>query len=252
MYYGVWETEDAIQKMQSFQIPCCEVFLETFSEYDPAFGRLLRSRLGGMAPVSMHTRMQHFEADLLGQSPRQRSDAYKLFGQALDTGAALGVKHYVYHGPQAIRGKHWPIAAWGEDLAQIRAVAAERGIDFCWETVSWCALNTPDCVTEARSACPDMGFVLDVKQTLETGYDPFAFIQAMGPNLRHVHVLDRDADGRYVFPGRGRFDFPRLASILKTTGYAGDIILEPYSEMARDESALRASLAYLRELFEEA
>ena len=245
-YYGVMETENAVEDIRRFGVPCCEVFLETFSEYDTDFGRLVRSRLGDIEPVAVHARSQHFEADILGKSARQRTDGYYWFNRALDASAEIGVKLYVYHGPQALRGERRPISQWACDLRLAIELAARRGIELCWETVSWCALNAPDRVTEAISVCPDLCFTLDVKQAIETGYDPIDYVRAMGPRLRHVHVLDYDCVGRHALPGCGRTDFSALARELREIGYAGDVILEPYSWMARDENALRDSLDYLR------
>ena len=249
MYYGVLETEDAITEMQRYNIPCCEVFLETFSEYDAAFGKEIRSRLNGIDPVSMHVRGQHFEADILGKSARQREDGFGWLSRALDTGAEIGVKLYVYHGPQVLRGEFKPIVDWAADIARAASMARERGITMCWETVSWCALNSPDRVAEAAAACPDIGFVLDVKQVIETGYDLTTYVHAMGKRLLHVHALDYNAQGKHALPGCGRTDFPGLARALRELGYTGDVILEPYAWMARNEEEVARSIGYLRKVF---
>ncbi|HML47587.1 MAG TPA: TIM barrel protein, partial [Clostridia bacterium] len=79
---------------------------------------------------------------------------------------------------------------------------------------------------------------------------PLQFLEAMGRRLRHVHVLDYDAQGRRALPGRGCYDFRALADALKAISYQGDVILEPYGYMTNDESELRRSLRYLREVFE--
>ncbi|MDR2657928.1 MAG: sugar phosphate isomerase/epimerase [Oscillospiraceae bacterium] len=250
MYYGVMETEDALSYMHRFDVPCCEVFLESFCEYSTAFGRELKSRLGGMDPVSMHTRVQHFETDLLGQSKHQVADGIDNFARALDAGAELGAKLYVYHGPMSIRGERRPIAQWADALVYAVGMAAKRGIQLCWENVSWCIVNAPDRAIEAAEVCPSLGFVMDAKQALETQWDPVEYVKAMGSRLRHVHVLDKDEHGRSTLPGQGVYDFRRLADALRSMDYRGDVILEPYSALTRDEGALRASLDYLRSIFE--
>ncbi|MDR1568942.1 MAG: sugar phosphate isomerase/epimerase [Oscillospiraceae bacterium] len=250
IYYGLLKTEDAVVDMQKYNVPCCEVFLESFSEYDPSFGKLIRSRLNGIEAVSMHVRSQHFEADFLGKSIRQRRDGYDWLNRALDTGAEIGVKIYVYHGPQALRGERKPIIQWADDLNRAVEMAAARGIALCWETVSWCALNSPDRVTEAIGACPGIGFTLDIKQVIETGYDPLEYVRAMGGRLLHVHALDYDADGHHALPGKGRTDFFALADALRSIGYSGDVMLEPYSWMTADEDEMHASIEYLRNAFE--
>ncbi|MDR0396411.1 MAG: sugar phosphate isomerase/epimerase [Oscillospiraceae bacterium] len=250
MYYSVMETEEALSYIGRFGVPCCEVFFETFSEYSTAFARELVSRLNGIEPVSMHTRTQHFETDLLGSSKRQRADGIDNFARALDAGAELGVKLYVYHGPMQIRGERKPIEKWRGALEYAAEMAAKRGIQLCWENVSWCALSDPERVEEAAEVCPRLGFVMDVKQAMQTRRDPLEYVKAMGKRLRHVHVLDKDEQGRPVLPGRGVYDFRRLADTLREMDYGGDVILEPYNELTRDEDALRSSLDYLRDIFE--
>lgn len=250
-WYGRLETEDAALALRAYGVPCCEVFLETYSEYSADFGKMVRERLGPVAAASIHTKTQHFETDIIGQSARQRRDAFDWYARALDAGAVLGASVYVYHGPPCIRGNRPALAPWADALERAQAMAAERGITFCWETVSWCCLNEPERITEALAACPGMHFVLDVKQSLEAGYDPLRFVEVMGSRLRHVHVLDFDASGRRALPGRGCYDFKALAAALRAQSYAGDVILEPYGYMAADESELRRSLDFLREVFVE-
>jgi sugar phosphate isomerase/epimerase len=250
MYYSVMETDEAVSYIRGFDVPCCEVFFETFCEYSTAFARELIPRLGGMEPISMHTRTQHFETDLLGRSRHQQADGIDNFARALDAGAELGVKLYVYHGPMQIRAERKPIVQWRGALDYAIGIAAKRGIQLCWENVSWCVLNAPDRVAEAAEVCPRLGFVMDVKQALETPWDPVDYVKAMGPRLRHVHVLDKDSLGRSTLPGQGVYDFHKLADTLRAMDYQGDVILEPYSELTRDEDALRRSLDFLREIFE--
>jgi len=249
-WYGTLETEDAAFALRAYGVPCCEVFLNTYSEYGAAFGELVRERLGPVAAVSIHTKTQHFETDIIGQSARQRQDAFDLLARALDAGAALGASIYVYHGLPCVRGSRPAIAPWAASLQRAQAMAAQRGMTFCWETVSWCCINAPDRIPEALAACPDMHFVLDVKQSLEAGFDPLRFVEVMGARLRHVHVLDFDESGRWALPGRGSYDFETLAAALRALGYAGDVILEPYGHMVRDECELKRSLQYLRDVFE--
>ena len=248
--YSVMETEDAVVDLQKYGVPCCEVFLETFTEYDPEFGKLIRGRLGGMEAVSIHCRTQHFDADFLGRSERQRKDGYFWLNRALDAGREIGAKIWVYHGPMVIRGKNRPIKHWAADLNRANELAMRRGLRLCWETVSWCAINSPGRVREAAEHCPDIGFVLDIKQVIETGFGTGEYIAAMGSRLKHVHALDYDANGNYALPGRGITDFAKLRDELLEVGYDGDIILEPYSEQAANEANMRASLDYLRGIFE--
>lgn len=249
-YYGQVETEHALDRIEKLGISCCEVFLETYSEYSGAFGALLAKRLHHTEAVSVHAKSQHFEADFLGQSARQREDAYRMLSGFLDAGQALGAGVYVYHGPANVRGAVPRIERWHEGIACAVEMAAQRGIDLAWETVSWCYLTSPSLVRAFRAQWPTLHFVLDTKQVYELGQDPLDYVDAMGDRLRHVHVLDFDADGRHVLPGKGVHDFRPLARALRETGYQGDVILEPYGSMMADDETLLASINWLRDVFE--
>lgn len=249
-YYSLLETEDAVREILKFNVSCCEVFLETYSEYSVDFGKLVKSRLNGMSAVSMHARTQHFETDIFGKSPRQKRDGFDWLRRALDAGHELGVKYYVYHGPMTIRSDK-PIAPLAEDIERANELATERGILLCWETVSWCAIHSPERLREAAECCPNIGFVIDIKQCIETGRDPAEFVRAAGSRAKHVHAMDYDARGVHALPGKGVTDFAKLKRELDAVGYGGSVILEPYAVHAQDETAMRESIEYLRRIFEE-
>ena len=69
VFYGYLETEDAAAALKDYGLQTCEVFLETHSEYSPAFGQTVRERLRGLPCVSVHPKGTQFEPDIFGQSP---------------------------------------------------------------------------------------------------------------------------------------------------------------------------------------
>lgn len=248
-FYGRMESEDQAAHLRAFPLDCCEVFLQTPSEYRAAFGRLVRQRLGGLPCASIHVKGTQFEPDLFGASARQREDAFATLRGALDAGQALGARWYVFHGPG---GAAAPITlesirALPERFQAMQAEAQARGLEILWENVSWCALRRPEDVREAAARLPGLRFVLDIKQARRAGVEPFAMLEAMGGDIRHVHVLDWDASGRLCLPGQGVVDFDRLFGCLRALGYEGAVILEPYAAQAADEDALRRALDFLRE-----
>ena len=251
-YYGRLETEDAAAHLASLDIPCCEVFLETYSEYTRDFGALVHSRLGKTRALSVHAKTQHFETDFMGQSARQRKDAFRMFDSFLQAGHALGAHIYVYHGPAAVRAGIPDFSRWQEGIGQAIEMAQGYAIDFSWETVSWCHLNSPARVAQFRKMWPALHFVLDIKQVLQLGHRPVEYIDAMGDRLRHVHVLDRDANGNNRLPGEGCFDFAGLARDLRAHGYQGDVILEPYGSQVTSDDVLLRAVHHLEHVFLEA
>ncbi len=250
-FYGRLETEDAASRLREYHITCCEIFLETRSEYSGSFGEIVQERLGGLPCRSIHAKGTQFEGDLFGASPRQRQDAFQILEGVLDCGQALGAGVYVFHGHPDYRGGLHPgrIPRLHETINLIREMAGERGMQLAWENVSWCALKRPEDAAYFREACPELSFVLDIKQAVQAGADPFAFLPAMGGRLIHLHVLDFEPSGRLCLPGQGIFDFKRLRRELDAMDYQGDVILEPYAAQAEDESALRESICYMHSVF---
>ena len=55
-FYSRAETEDQAIRLRNFNIDVCEVFLETHSEYNASFGRLVKENLGDLPCISC----QHF------------------------------------------------------------------------------------------------------------------------------------------------------------------------------------------------
>lgn len=249
-FYGRMETEEEAAHTAALGVSCCEVFLETFSEYSGDFGRKVRARLGETPCVSVHPKGTQFESDLFGRSYRQVEDAMAWFAGVCDAGKALGAKYYIFHGPPGLHGPMAPgkIHALAPTMARLRDIAGARRMEVLWENVYWCALRTPEQVAEAIALVPETRFTLDIKQAYRAGVTPEVMLDAMGGRLRHVHALDRRADGSLCLPGEGDVDWPGIICRLKAMGYDGDIILEPYESQARDEAALVRSLRYLDSL----
>lgn len=247
-FYGRLETEQAAAYLTRFDVDACEIFLETHSEYTPAFGEEVRKRLAGLMCVSVHPKGTQFEPDIFGQSQRQVTDGLRSFEGVCRSGQALGARYYVFHGPNSpVR----PIELEGihhlkENVTLLIETAAKYGIELLWENVSWCALRTPAEVRRVRELFPDMGFVLDTKQAFRAGVDPLDMLDAMGERVRHIHALDWDARGRLTLPGQGIMDWDALFRRLRNIRYAGAVILEPYPWQTKDEEEVRRCLRFLR------
>lgn len=250
-FFGRMDTEDQAAKVQEFPVQCCEVFLQTISEYTADFGDLVREKLNGLPCVSVHAMSSQFESELFSVYHRQAEDALRQFAGACAAGQAMGARYYVLHGKAGYVSpvKITTVPQLQETMALLQKTAADYGLEVLWENVSWCALRSVEDVLQVRKLLPEQRFVLDVKQAFRTGQDLQAMILAMGDRLAHVHVLDHTAEGEMCLPGEGVTDWRKMAETLRNVGYAGAYILEPYERQARDEAALRRSILYLQEVF---
>ena len=249
-FYARLDTECAAQQVRQYAVDSCEVFLETFSEYNRSFGQIVREHLGELPCVSVHPKGTQFESDLFASYSRQRKDALHIFDGVCAAGEALGASFYVLHGPPGFKSRIRPekIRNLTDVFPEMQKIAADHGMEILWENVSWCACSEPEDVRTLLELFPEQRFVLDIKQAFHAGIDPFVMAEAMGKHLAHVHVLDWDLQGNLKLPGEGAFPFSRLIDWLREVDYQGAVILEPYSHMTVDEKRLKESVEYLRNM----
>lgn len=239
-FYSRMFTEEALKVIGSFGASVCEVFLDSYCEYEPDFADLLAqtAQEQGLKIVSMHAMSSQFEPQLFALGQRQREDANQLFLKVLKAGERLGARNYVLHGPATLRGalKNADLERIGPIASRLADIAADYGIRLCWENVSWCLFHEPQFAQQIVEHChsSNLYFTLDIKQAIRAGYDPLAFLATMGSRIAHVHLCDykKNEQGALSLemPGQGNFDFGQLSRELNAIGYRGDAILEVYSD----------------------
>ncbi len=256
-FYSRLQTEDALTAIKDLGSGVCEVFLDSYSEYEPDFGAMLLERVErlGLGVVSIHAMSQQFEPQLFSLSVRQREDALKLLEKVLRQGRLLGAKRLVFHGPARLRGavRNAEYKRIGPIVSELAEMAGAYGLRLAWENVSWCLFSYPEFVSDIMQhiTSGNLGFTLDIKQAVRSDRDPFAFLEAMGGMLCHVHLCDYDLskpDYGLCLPGKGTFDFSRLFETLRAAGYEGAAMIEPYSDLYGSISELGEALAAMRKI----
>ncbi|MEN6594290.1 MAG: sugar phosphate isomerase/epimerase [Clostridiaceae bacterium] len=252
-YFNKLQIEDAALDIARHQVPLCEVFLNTYSEYEPAFVSLLAERLraGNVAVFSIHPMSMQFEPQLFSVHPRQRADAWRVYEQVLADGQTLGARHYVMHGPARLFGgvKNIQLARVAPIFVELIQLARSYGIQLTLENVSWCVFNEPEYGLRLLEAIgsEDVKFTLDVKQAVRSGFDPLDFIRAVGSQIVNVHLCDatklESGAVRYDMPGFGAYDFDRMFTALANVGYRGPAFIEVYSDMYDEIPTLYESRA---------
>ena len=240
-YFSKLQLEDAVLDIGAHGVPVCEVFFNSFSEYDPAFVELLdeRIRRSNLRVFSVHPMSMQFEPQLFSVHPRQRDDAWQIFEQVLADGKRLGASHYVMHGPARLFGgvKNIGLSRIAPIFVELCALARQYGIQLTLENVSWCVFNEPEFGVRLLDAIGGdaLRFTLDVKQAVRSGHDPLEYIRAVGSRIENVHLcdatqLENDA-ARYAMPGAGSYDFVKMFDELAQVGYHGPAFIEVYSDM---------------------
>ena len=257
-YFNKLQIEDAVLDIARHQVPLCEVFLNTYSEYEPEFVALLNERLraGSVQVFSIHPMSMQFEPQLFSVHPRQRADAWRVFEQVLADGQLLGAGHYVMHGPARLFGgvKNIHLTRIAPLFTDLIQLARSYGIQLTLENVSWCVFNEPEYGLRLLDAIgsEDVRFTLDVKQAVRSGFDPIDFIQAVGERIVNVHLCDattmENGAVRYDMPGFGKYDFGKMFHTLSEYGYKGPAFIEVYSDMYEEIPTLYESRARMQRI----
>ncbi len=240
--------EDAVALLSEWGIGTTEVFLTSYSEYEPRFAQTLLKNKGDMPVNSVHVLNTQFEPQLFNEHPRVRSDAFSLLEKVLASARILGAENYTFHGLARLKStfrENLPQA--GEKLSQMSLFCKERGVRLCLENVEWALYNRPAVFGTLKRYCPDLAGVLDVKQAVLSGYPYYDYLAEMGRDLAYVHVCDFDDEGKKRPAGQGNFDFEELFKRLRDTGFDGAVIIENYNEDYREMKELKDSYEYLLE-----
>lgn len=252
-FYGQLPTEESINQIRDWGFPLCEVFLNTFSEYESDFVQQLKHRIdqNGLLVNSVHALPTEFEPQLFAHVKRQREDAFALLNRMMGICQILGAQIYVMHGKAMIHLGSDPIKAFDsylEGFARIVEAGRRHGVFIALENVHWCMCNSPQFVRMVRKAVPEMCFTLDVKQAVMSGFSPQSYIEAMGEKLINVHVCDCK-NGRPCLPGEGELDFKAVLQALQAIHYQGNVIFEIYHRKEDTAEQVQRSIAYCRQLF---
>ena len=241
-------TEEAIRKTASMGAPCCEVFLNAFSELDHAYLKRIKAFADSaeMRICSLHPFSSFTENYFLFSSYYRRFtdtlEQYKLFFEAA---SILGASVFVIHG--ILAAGTIGDEEYFERFAALMEQGRRFGVHVCQEKVVRHRSEDPAFLKKMGSFIgEDFGVVLDVKQARRAGYDPMVFAEQLGEKVAHVHLSDGDAARDCLPPGEGAFDFKRFFALLAAKGYTGDAVIELYETSFDSDCQIKNALAFLK------
>lgn len=248
--FGRFNTEDAVKQYNVNKINACEVFLESFCEYNKKFGKKLNKLKGDVKVHSIHTLTTQFEPQLYSLNERAQKDSFMFLENTLKCAKEMNASYYTFHG--GARFKKTPIVIDFDRVSRI----TQRIIDLCdkyglklaYENVHWCYYNYIGFFKTLKSLTNDLKGTLDVKQARQSGIDHNLFIEEMGSDIVTVHLSDVDENGKMCLPGKGVTDFADLFKRLNGVGFNGALLLEVYKNDFNELSELYDSLDYVNEL----
>lgn len=250
--FGRKVTEDALEFLNKNNVPVAEVFLESYCEYNKAFGQLLKQRQGDINVHSIHVLTTQYEPQLYSVNERAQNDSFELLDKAMSAGEQLNAKYYTFHG--GARFKKTPLVLNMDRVGKItqRIIDSTKahGITLAYENVHWGYYNYAGFFSELRKRTVGLKATLDVKQARQSGVFYGDYINDMANDIVTVHLSDVGADGKMCLPGKGITDFNDLFLRLKDVGFDGALILEVYKSDFETFEQLFESVEFVKNLSE--
>ncbi len=248
--FGRFNTEDGLKFLSQNNVPCAEIFLESFCEYNKKFGKLLKKIKGDIKVHSVHTLTTQFEPTLYSLNERAQIDSFKLLEKAMSVAKLAQAEYYTFHG--GARFKKTPFSIdydrVGKITQRIIDTCDKYGVKLAYENVHWGYYNYKGFFSELKNRTSGLKATLDVKQARQSGLSYQDFIEDMKGDIVTVHLSDIDENGKMCLPGRGVTDFDDLFNRLSDVGFDGAILLEVYKSDFNDFSELFSSLDFVNEL----
>ena len=241
------ETERSLRRIGEAGAKTAELFFNSPGELQ---GDLLRELCAirdhyGMEIVSVHPFMSFAEGFyLFSDYERRFRDSLDFYPRFFEAAEVLGAHLFVLHGAKRLMIEP---DCYAERFARLNEKAKPFGVQVAHENVVHYVGEDPAFMQMLQTALGrDFAMVLDLKQAYRAGVDPFAFIDAVGDSIVHVHASDSDPDHDCMPPGKGAFPFRRLFDALEGRGYKGKYLIELYRHNFTDERDLTEAQHFLR------
>lgn len=235
-------TLDSLKNVVETGAPVTEIFLNTFRELDDDFVALLKGEIqsSGIKVAALHPFSSAMEGFFFASDYQGRlEDGIKLYKRYFEVCQHLGVDKLVFHGDHAANSNHFTMDQYTTRVYALTELGAKYNVTLCHENVAYCRLNTPDVVAEYRQKMRNKAaFVLDTKQAHRVQVDVPSMLEAMGKDIKHIHISDYSEKQECLPPGNGQFDVTGLLHKLAKQDYRGDIIVELYRDNFLDQKEL--------------
>ncbi|MCQ2449678.1 MAG: sugar phosphate isomerase/epimerase [Clostridia bacterium] len=236
-------TEEALKTVGENGASCTEIFFNAESELKPPFVKMLAelARQYDLPIVSIHPTNSLAESFMLFSNYERRLqiglDEFRRYGEIA---AELGAEYVILHG-----GKDNGILneeQYCERYMRVAEAVRSGGAMLLHENVRGFRAGQLDFLKMMQKNLGEqVGFCLDVKQCIRNGYTAFDMIDAVGKNIRHLHISDHTAERDCLLPGNGNFDFEGLFSRMQDLHYQGNAVIEVYNNAYDNYSQIFAA-----------
>lgn len=224
------ETEKSLEFLGRSGVKRTEIFFNASCELCDDFVTLLGKIRDEyqMEIVSVHPTMSLAESFMLFSAYERRYteglEQYKRYGEIA---SMLGAKYVVMHGgkPNGVLDD----LGYCDRFVGIARAVKQNGAMLLQENVVNFRAGSLDMLRTMKTELGnEVGFCIDVKQSIRAGYSPIDAINVVGENLKHLHISDNTAENDCMLPTRGTFDFNALFTAAENVGYSGNAIIEVY------------------------
>lgn len=247
-FYPEVNTENSISLMKKIGFDLGEIFLNSPSEYEEEFIKVLLEELEASAFKinSIHAFGSQFEPYLFDKYERRRKDMLKYFKNVCRAGKMLGADCYVFHGMRFENFEMLDEKLVIDIYNELCYIALENDIKLAQENVSWCMSSDVRFLEMLKEECKyPLYYTIDVKQAYKAGIEPIKYIDIMGKDIINFHINDRDDKNLCLLPGRGTVDYRIIINKLKEVGYSGSAILEVYRSNYKEYNELLESKLWI-------
>lgn len=245
------ETETAIKRLSETGIKNIEIFFNADCELRGKLFEDIEKEVadGGCSVLSVHPYTSAVETmSLFGDYPRRLDDILDIYKRYFEIMNLFGAKVFVLHG--ALRSAVLEDQVYFDRYSMLYEIGKSFGVTVAQENVSYCKGGSNKFLLQMKKALGgECGFVLDVKQALRSGTDPFSILEMLGSSVVHCHISDNNAEKDCVPVGKGDFEFGRFVRELERTDYGGNIVLELYRDGYESLNELRESIEHMEGYF---
>lgn len=222
--------EDSLYELAVNGISSVEVFINTHSELRKSFAAGIAGTLRhfDVSCTAVHPFTCEIEPNMFFSEYERRFEDileyYKLYFRFMNI---VGADTFVFHGSKGSPNSHKELFC--ERYSRLFRAGKENGVTVALENVARCQSGASSFIRDVSAMLgSEFAFVLDTKQSVRAGEDPFRFLEAAGGKTVHVHISDYGELGDCLLIGKGRFQFRSFFKRLSELNPGCSVVLELY------------------------
>jgi protein FrlC len=190
----------------------------------------------GLSIVCVTPEQVMYPVNVASPDTRLRAASVAMFRRAAELAVELGATRLFLTPGRGYESE--PVeAAWRRSvdaLGEIATYADTLGLDAVLEPLQRVESNLVNSAADAARmideiAAPNLGVALDTVAMTVAGDDVDAYFAALGPLVRHVHLIDGRPAGHLAW-GEGELPLGDILAALGRHGYAGPITVELFGD----------------------